>query len=416
MRTIQRVYFLAPRVRLVRFFHRVDRCACSVAGDEAIAAGNLGAGGRVHARGPDTEGQALARRAGSNATRRTAHAAVRAESGIVDVALKVNAMHAVRELGDYLIRHRDTDEEATNILGSGLDLTAHDPKLKAGKIWQTAFKEWDRRTTAGEFPARLSPLRHAKWLTQEQFDDMSDRANALMRRSRRRKSWPIAGSGRARSGWNRIRQNTPINTLSTAIGDDYNLSDSQRTIGRLRGHDNSSGGVAAVRSLSLGLGNRAGHRGGEPGDGISPRRAAKAPGGLAGGEWLSARDREVESEYPEAELAEDVSADRGGVARPPAAPAARSQAPPPLRRRRRKPRWRGGRMCSAIPAHPFSPAARAFPPHRGGDATGGAIKSLRLVISRATLSTSSALAASISRCDRSAPPARSSAFRCRCGR
>jgi hypothetical protein len=154
---------------------------------------------------------------------------------IVDVALKANAMRAVRELGDYLIRHRDADEEATNILGAALDLTARDPKLKAGKLWQTAFREWDRRNYELE---NSRPGYHrfaAKWLTQEQFDDLKDQREKIEKAIKdkeelaQRADWR-AGSSRMESD----QAKYAVNTLSNAIGDDYNLTDYQRLRGRQR--------------------------------------------------------------------------------------------------------------------------------------------------------------------------------------
>src|SRR4051812_7345588 len=54
-------------------------------------------------------------------------------------------MRAVKDLNAYLTKHRAEDEYATNLFGGALNVAAQDPALKRADLWQTAFREWDRR-------------------------------------------------------------------------------------------------------------------------------------------------------------------------------------------------------------------------------------------------------------------------------
>src|SRR6266496_939354 len=65
---------------------------------------------------------------------------------ILDLAQKRFVMRGMRDLSAYLIKHRDEDEPGMNILGALLNTAIVDqPTLKSGALWQSAFKEWDRR-------------------------------------------------------------------------------------------------------------------------------------------------------------------------------------------------------------------------------------------------------------------------------
>jgi hypothetical protein len=65
---------------------------------------------------------------------------------ILDVTQKTYVMRALKDLTEYLTKNRDPDEEATNILGGALNTAvAVNSKIKSGDLWQSAFREWDRR-------------------------------------------------------------------------------------------------------------------------------------------------------------------------------------------------------------------------------------------------------------------------------
>ena len=64
---------------------------------------------------------------------------------ILDVTQKSLVMRGLKELSAYLIMRPQEDEEATNILGGGLNVAASDPSLMSGQLWQAAYKEWSRR-------------------------------------------------------------------------------------------------------------------------------------------------------------------------------------------------------------------------------------------------------------------------------
>src|SRR4051812_14823025 len=64
---------------------------------------------------------------------------------ILDLMRKSFIMRGVRDLNEYLTKHRGEDELATNVLGAALNVAAEDPRLKSSAAWQAAYREWDRR-------------------------------------------------------------------------------------------------------------------------------------------------------------------------------------------------------------------------------------------------------------------------------
>jgi hypothetical protein len=64
---------------------------------------------------------------------------------ILDLSQRSTIVRGVRDLSDYLVKHRAEDEEATNVLGAALNVAAGNSRVKAGAAWQAASKEWERR-------------------------------------------------------------------------------------------------------------------------------------------------------------------------------------------------------------------------------------------------------------------------------
>jgi hypothetical protein len=89
---------------------------------------------------------------------------------IVDVHQRQFAARALRELTEYLKVNKGEDELATDILSGALEVVASDtPKLKNDYLWQTAYKEWDRRNYNLEKGRPGSHHWGARWLTDEEF-------------------------------------------------------------------------------------------------------------------------------------------------------------------------------------------------------------------------------------------------------
>jgi hypothetical protein len=89
---------------------------------------------------------------------------------IIDVHQRKFAARALRDLADYLKANKGEDELATNVLSGALEVVASDtPKLKKDYLWQTAYKEWDRRNYNLEKSRPGSHRWGARWLSDEEF-------------------------------------------------------------------------------------------------------------------------------------------------------------------------------------------------------------------------------------------------------
>jgi hypothetical protein len=87
---------------------------------------------------------------------------------ILDLAARGTIMRGLRDLSEYLAKHRGEDEQATNLLAACLDAAANDAKLKAGPIWQAAYKEWDRRNYLLDHSHAGWRRWGAKWVTDDE--------------------------------------------------------------------------------------------------------------------------------------------------------------------------------------------------------------------------------------------------------
>jgi hypothetical protein len=95
---------------------------------------------------------------------------------IVDLSDKQFVMRALRDVTDYLVAHKQReDEQATDILGVALNNSAGDAQRQRGELWQSAFKEWDRRN---ELLDQSRPGLHhwgTQWLTDDQYAELRGR-------------------------------------------------------------------------------------------------------------------------------------------------------------------------------------------------------------------------------------------------
>jgi hypothetical protein len=96
--------------------------------------------------------------------------AVIVNQAILDLTQKTTAVRGLRDLSRYLIKHRDPDETATNVLGSLLDLTADMQRVKDGAIWQEAYREWNRRNYVLEKSVPDGHRWGVKWLTAAEYE------------------------------------------------------------------------------------------------------------------------------------------------------------------------------------------------------------------------------------------------------
>lgn len=94
---------------------------------------------------------------------------------VVDLSSPAFVMRGLRDLTEYLVAHPEGDELATNVLGSALDVAAYEPRLRAGRLWQAALREWERRNEQldGSRPGfcRWGP----RWLSEQEYADLRAR-------------------------------------------------------------------------------------------------------------------------------------------------------------------------------------------------------------------------------------------------
>ena len=101
---------------------------------------------------------------------------------ILDLTQRLNVMRAVRDTYQYLRANpQQLDEQAVNILGAALNGAADNPRWKKGTLWQSAFKEWERRTN------QMNDLRPGyrrwgtQWLTEPQYQLLQADRDAIDR-------------------------------------------------------------------------------------------------------------------------------------------------------------------------------------------------------------------------------------------
>ncbi len=99
---------------------------------------------------------------------------------ILDVTQKTFVMRALKDLTEYLTKNRDPDEEATNILGGALNTAvAVNPKLKSGELWQTAFREWERRNYVLDHSRKGWRRWGTRWIEEAEYTRIQEQIKTL---------------------------------------------------------------------------------------------------------------------------------------------------------------------------------------------------------------------------------------------
>jgi hypothetical protein len=99
---------------------------------------------------------------------------------LLDLVQKTNLMRGVKELNQYFTRNPAPDEQASNILGSLLELAAENPKWREGPIYAEAFREFARREAVLERHREGFKRWGPKWITQSEFDEIKAKDRELM--------------------------------------------------------------------------------------------------------------------------------------------------------------------------------------------------------------------------------------------
>ena len=97
---------------------------------------------------------------------------------LLDIAMKQNAMRAVKDLRDYLAAQEQGDERAVNLLGAALDVAGRDERMPETELYQSAQKQLEQSIKLVE---RLRPGERkwgSEWKPQAEFADLDAKRDA----------------------------------------------------------------------------------------------------------------------------------------------------------------------------------------------------------------------------------------------
>jgi tetratricopeptide (TPR) repeat protein len=99
---------------------------------------------------------------------------------LLDLVQKGNLPRAIKDLSQYFARNPAPDEEASNLLGSILELASQNARWRDGPLYAEAFREFARRETTLERHRPGYKRWGPKWITQGEFDDTRRKDDDLM--------------------------------------------------------------------------------------------------------------------------------------------------------------------------------------------------------------------------------------------
>jgi len=98
---------------------------------------------------------------------------------LLDLVQKGNLPRAIKDMSQYFARNPAPDEEASNLLGSLLQLAAENPRWRNGPLYADAFREFARREATLERHRPGYKRWGPKWLTQAEFDEIKRKDREL---------------------------------------------------------------------------------------------------------------------------------------------------------------------------------------------------------------------------------------------
>jgi len=99
---------------------------------------------------------------------------------LLDLVQKGNLPRAIKDLSQFFARNPAPDEEASNLLGSLLQLAADNPRWRNGPIYADAFREFARREAVLERHRTGYKRWGPKWITQAEFDEIKRKDRELV--------------------------------------------------------------------------------------------------------------------------------------------------------------------------------------------------------------------------------------------
>lgn len=98
---------------------------------------------------------------------------------LLDLVQKGNLPRAMKDLYQYFARNPAPDEEASNLLGSILEIAAQNPRWRDGPLYADAFREFARREAVLERHRPGFKRWGATWITQAEFDEIQRKDREL---------------------------------------------------------------------------------------------------------------------------------------------------------------------------------------------------------------------------------------------
>ena len=98
---------------------------------------------------------------------------------LLDLVQKGNLPRAMKDLYQYFARNPAPDEEASDLLGSILEMAAQNSRWRDGPLYADAFREFARRETVLERHRPGFKRWGAKWITQGEYDEIQRKDREL---------------------------------------------------------------------------------------------------------------------------------------------------------------------------------------------------------------------------------------------
>jgi hypothetical protein len=118
---------------------------------------------------------------------------------ILDMTQRINVMRGVKDLSEYLLRNKDADEYATDVLGSAMNVAAERPAWKKSAVWQAAYREWNKRNFELDHSRPGYHRWGTQWLDEDQFRDVQAKRDAWQRALRDQEDRVKAAAHRAQA-------------------------------------------------------------------------------------------------------------------------------------------------------------------------------------------------------------------------
>ncbi|MEA2708206.1 MAG: hypothetical protein QOF78_807, partial [Phycisphaerales bacterium] len=99
---------------------------------------------------------------------------------LLDLVQKGNLPRAINDISQHFARNSAPDEEASNLLGSLLQLAADNPRWRDGPIYADGFREFARREAVLERHRTGYKRWGTKWITQAEFDEIKRKDKELV--------------------------------------------------------------------------------------------------------------------------------------------------------------------------------------------------------------------------------------------